>query len=36
VHDVTKFSHLGTRGVGQYVGDALLAALKKKLKIAVV
>jgi predicted O-linked N-acetylglucosamine transferase (SPINDLY family) len=36
VRDVTKFSHLGTRGIGRYVGDALLAALKKKLRVAVV
>jgi len=36
VRDVTRFAQLGTRGIGQDVGDVLLAALKKKLRTAVI
>jgi hypothetical protein len=36
VQDVAEHSLLRDAGIGQHVGDALLAALKKKLKTAVV
>jgi hypothetical protein len=36
VHDAAKFARLGSSGIGDAVGDALLAALKKKLKTAVI
>ena len=35
VRDVTKYAHF-ERGIGQHVGDALLAALKKKLRTAAI
>lgn len=35
VRDVTRYAHFG-RGIGQHVGDLLLAGLKKKLKTAVI
>ena len=36
VADVTRYAHLQEKGIGQHVGDALIAALKKKLKTAVI
>jgi hypothetical protein len=34
VQDVAAQAYLQDSGIGQHVGDALLTALKKKLKIA--
>ncbi len=36
VRDVTKYAHLQEQGIGQHVGDLLLAGLKKKLKTAAI
>ncbi len=36
VLDVSKYAHLQERGIGQHVGDVLLAALRNKLKSAVI
>ncbi len=35
VREVTKYAHF-ERGIGQHVGDALIAALKKKLRTSVI